>query len=347
MSIVIDKETLAAAETQLIETQQSVDYDVKEFTVGYLVQQFIQKDIYIPVYQREFVWDKKRQSKFIESVLLGLPIPYLFAAEVDGEHEGRLEIIDGAQRIQSLVEFHTNALELQDLEKLDLLNGFKYQDLPPTQRRRFDNRSIRMIAVSIKTASDVRFEIFERLNTGSVVANPAEVRKGAFAGPLQHLVEELSELELFKALCPISESNRKRGEARELVLRFFAYAERYLLFRHSVKGFLDDYMHDKKTSFNGEAMRTVFLRMLKFVETHFTHGFAKGDTSKSTPRVRFEAIAVGVHLALEQRPNLKNPSMDWLDSEEFKRLTTSDASNSGPKLRARIEFVRDSLLGKR
>lgn len=75
-------------------------------------------------------------------------------------------------------------------------------------------------------------------------------------------------------------------------------------------------------------------------------GFAKSKNATTTPRVRFEAISVGVALALKERPDLHIDNVDWLNSEEFKELTTSDASNNEGKLAARVEYVRDKLLGR-
>jgi len=87
-----------------------------------------------------------------------------------------------------------------------------------------------------------------------------------------------------------------------------------------------------------------FETMLKFVDDHFPHGFVKTEKAQTTPRVRFEAIAVGVALALRKRPDLTVSNLAWLHSAEFKKHTTSDASNSKPKVIARIEYVRDKLL---
>ena len=84
--------------------------------------------------------------------------------------------------------------------------------------------------------------------------------------------------------------------------------------------------------------------MLRFVDIFFPHGFSKSKKSTSTPRVRFEAIAVGVNLARRKKPDLEPGKMDWLDSDEFMKHTTTHASNSGPRLRGRVEFVRDALL---
>ena len=93
-------------------------------------------------------------------------------------------------------------------------------------------------------------------------------------------------------------------------------------------------------------MRNEFESMLEFVNKYFPNGFRKGQKHTTTPRIRFEAIAVGTALALRENGDLIPVSMEWLNSEEFKFHTTSDASNSKPKVKNRIEFVRDQLLGK-
>lgn len=94
-------------------------------------------------------------------------------------------------------------------------------------------------------------------------------------------------------------------------------------------------------------MHSEFQRMLEFVERHFANGFAKAPNAKATPRVRFEAIAVGVNLALRKKPELAAEiaaAWQFKDDDEFKKQTTTHASNSGPRLAARVEFVRNRLL---
>src|ERR1035441_3050635 len=157
------------AEKEIIEQQKIVDFDVKEFTIELIVSKFTkdkdkdENDIFIPEYQRAFVWSPERQSKFIESVLIGLPIPYMFTADVDG----RLEIVDGTQRLGTLVNFIDDKLKLKDLELLPKLNGFKYSDLQKIRQKKFLNTTIRMITLSDKSDEDIRLIMFERINTGS------------------------------------------------------------------------------------------------------------------------------------------------------------------------------------
>ena len=91
-------------------------------------------------------------------------------------------------------------------------------------------------------------------------------------------------------------------------------------------------------------MKNELFNTLKFVEINFPNGFRKSENSKSIPRVRFEAIAVGANLALRVNPNLTINTVEWVNSNEFKQWTTSDAANNKSKVIGRIEFVRDCLL---
>lgn len=330
------------AEQQIREMQREISYDLRDFTIDYIVKEFAKDRFYIPEYQREFVWDIPTQVRFIESVLLGLPIPFMFFADTE---EGFLEIVDGAQRVQTLESFYNNDLVLIGLTRLTALDGFSFNELPTAQQRKLENRALRVIVLEDKTTVAIRHEIFNRINTGGKKAKPSEVRKGAFSGPFMDFIKECSDNPLFKKLCPISKTLLERGEAQELIIRFFAYSESYLTFKHDVSTFLDDYVIKRRDEFDREELESRFLNMLSFVDQFFPYGFAKSATAKSTPRVRFEAISVGTALALQLNPDLRPGSMDWLETEEFKLTTTTHASNSAPRLRGRVEFVRDHLLG--
>lgn len=105
-----------SAEGQIRELKRTVDYQTKEFTIEVMVQKYLdgeaedENEIFVPAYQRAFVWDTRRKSKFIESVILELPIPYIFLAGLSKEisdDEGRAEIVDGSQRVRTLAALFT------------------------------------------------------------------------------------------------------------------------------------------------------------------------------------------------------------------------------------------------
>lgn len=337
----VTPEQVEAAERQLKELQRQVEYDTKDYTLELLLDKFEKGDFYIPDYQRQFVWKPNNRSLFIESVLLGLPIPFMFFAGCD---DGRLEIIDGAQRMQTLREFVKRKMKLSKLAKLTELDGFVFEDLSTATQRKFLNRTFRVVVLDEKTTTDIRQDLFNRINTSGVKASDSEVRRGSYPGKLTSYIEKCCKNELFVALCPISKNKAVRQERFELVLRFFAYLNDYKHFEHEVNPFLNDFLTKNLDSFDEQQYETDFIGMLNFVQKHFQFGFAKSQNATTTPRVRFEAISVGVALALRAYPNLEVKNVDWLNSEEFKVLTTSDASNNEGKLVARVEYVRDRLI---
>ena len=337
----VTPEQVEAAERQLKELQRQVEYDTKDYTLELLLDKFEKGDFYIPDYQRQFVWKPNNRSLFIESVLLGLPIPFMFFADTD---DGRIEIVDGAQRMQTLREFVKRKMKLSKLAKLTELDGFVFEDLSTATQRKFLNRTFRVVVLDEKTTTDIRQDLFNRINTSGVKASDSEVRRGSYPGKLTSYIEKCCKNELFVALCPISKNKAVRQERFELVLRFFAYLNDYKHFEHEVNPFLNDFLAKNLDSFDEQQYETDFIGMLNFVQKHFQFGFAKSQNATTTPRVRFEAISVGVALALRAYPNLEVKNVDWLNSEEFKVLTTSDASNNEGKLVARVEYVRDRLI---
>lgn len=343
-----------AAETEILHQSKTVRYDTKDYTIGYLVSEFnpqkesseenysSNKMFIIPEYQRNSIWTPNDKSMFIESILLGLPIPFLFFCERD---DGTTEIVDGVQRITTLYSFINDELRLSKLQKLSLLNGFRYSDLSDAMQKKFKNRALRIIVLDGDTSLSFRQDLFSRVNRSGRKISDAEFRRGTFPGALTDFIEKCSKEPLFVKLCPLSDNKVARYARFELVLRFFAYINKYKDSKHEVAQFLDRYLIENQESFDREAFRFEFDRMCQFVDKHFANGFAKPDSQKDVPNVRFEAISVGVALALRENPDLDSPDMTWLDSKEFKEKTTSDASNNPGRLQERVEFVKNSLLG--
>lgn len=351
-----DSERAIFVDKQIEELQKITDYEIKEWPIGVLVEKFTsgretdESEIFIPDYQRDMVWTPKQQSRFIESILIKLPVPFIFAADVgQGDREGNLEIIDGSQRIRTLDNFLSNKLELVGLKKLTQAIGMRFSDLSKPRQLRFNRTTVRVIELTEKADEDARREMFDRLNSGGTRLTTMEVRRGVVDGPFMTFITECAANEQFKALVPLSDRNAKRKEYEEFVLRYFAYLNNYQGFQKSVDDFLTDYLKSKNENFleaDKKAMLNEFVRMLGFVSQHFPNGF-KRTGYKTVPRIRFEAIAVGVSLALREKTDLIPGDIDqWLDSKEFIKHTRSDASNSRPKLVNRIHYVRDNLLGK-
>lgn len=243
MQLELFKKDQKEIELEVEAQRKQIKYWTVEPTVELHAQKMKSGDYFIPAYQRELTWESDKQSKFIESILMGLPIPFITGVEEPGE-ESSIAIVDGGQRLRSLLEFIENKLKLTNLEVLDVCNGLCFEDLPVSLKRKFKNHPIRMVLLDGADAS-TQFTLFERINTTGKRLSYAEIRRGAYPGPMTDLIVELANDQGFAALTPLSDQRVKEREREELVLRFFCYAERYLQFKHDVRRFLDRYLQDK------------------------------------------------------------------------------------------------------
>jgi len=333
---------------QINNLRSEIDYTTRDYAIDYLVNQFKEDEFFIPSeYQRNFVWKNDRKCRFVESILLGYPIPFMFFSDND---DGRSEIIDGAQRTSTLEEFLDNSLTLTGLNRLTELNGCTFKQMPVFVQRRFSKTTLRVVFLQEGTTIDVRQEIFNRINTSALEAKPIETRRGSYPGAFMDFLTYCADKPLFKELCPVSYNSKQRFEDIELVLRFFAFANKYTAFEHRVDEFLDDFMKANQNDFDKNLFEKEFDKMLEFVKGNFEFGFRKSKSSKSVPRTRFEALAVGTALALRVNEQLE-PAVQthWADitsdeGADFKYHTTTHSSNSKKRVVGRIEYVRDMLL---
>ena len=344
----VDANKVEIITKQISNLRREVDFNTRDYAIDFLVAQFKEGEFFInSEYQRNFVWDTERKCRFIESILLGYPIPFMFFSDND---DGRCDIVDGAQRTSTLEEFLSNDLVLSDLKKLTKLNGLTFKQLPPPIQRKFSKTTMRIIALEEGTSLEVRQEIFNRINTSALKLEKTEIRRGAYMGEFMKFMTECAEKPLFRKLCPISDDSKKRYEDIELITRFFAYTNNYKAFENEVSEFLDEFVESHKNQFNRVLFESEFNAMLNFVERYFLNGFRRSTKGKFVPRARFEAIAVGVALALRENPDL-TPAVptDWADistedGARFKFHTTTHASNNKSRVVGRLEYVKDMLI---
>lgn len=343
-------EQVETAEQQIVEQTKRIDYYITEYSIELLANKMHNGEFEVPEYQRAFTWEEERKWRFVESIMMNLPIPFLFFWE--NPDTGKLEIVDGSQRLRTIEEFIYGDLALGELDKLSRVSGFAFKDLPEARQRKIKNRSIRGIILNEHADADARFALFERINTGSKAANPAEVRRGALQGPFLDLVIKLAKDEAFVALTPVSEKQLNERQREELVTRFFAYGDGLDDYADQVAPFIFAYSRKMNARFNenpdlAEDYRKRFEAMIKFVSESFPFGFRRSAKGRASPRARFEAIAVGTHLALKERQDLqadKAKVQEWLQSDDFGDVTGSDGANAIGRLEKRIYFVRDRLL---
>jgi hypothetical protein len=232
------------------------------------------------------------------------------ATNVDAEQGSTWEVVDGLQRVLSLTNFmgdeQTRAtarladkpLRLSGLEKLEALQGSTFAELPADIRMGLEDRPMKVIVLNDKSDLQVRFDLFERLNTGGVRLTDHEVRECVFMGEFIDLLSELSELDDFKRVVVLPRGSQRDGTAQDYVLRFFAFFERYSSFSHSVKDFLNDFCADAAKNPRIADRRDLFKRTFSVLAGTFPEGLK--SRKGATPVNLYEAIAAGAALALHR-----------------------------------------------
>jgi hypothetical protein len=204
-----------------------------------------------PSFQRRSAWQEDKQSLFIESLILGLPIPQLILADTQGK-KGFYIVIDGKQRLLAIRRFCSTdssggfkPLKLKGLKQLKHLNGKTYADLVADlslseDRATFENSSIRTVVIRAWKDEEYLYEVFLRINTGSVKLSPQELRQALHPGQFSNFIDEASAdaVELKRAL-GLSEPDFRMRDA-EILLRFVAYRNFIQDYRGNLKSFLDE-----------------------------------------------------------------------------------------------------------
>ena len=193
-----------------------------------------------PKFQREYVWALRPElpSRLIESLFLEIPIPPIYFGKVV---EGHLEVIDGQQRLTTLVNYVTNKFALRKLNRMSSLNDKCFKDLNKEQQEKILDTPIRSIVIDAAGNTELRYEIFERLNRGSMALNEQELRNCVYRGPFNELLAEL-EKETYWRKAKGSIEPEGRFKEREMILRVFAFANRLPQYTGNLKHFLNEYM---------------------------------------------------------------------------------------------------------
>ncbi|OAT26553.1 hypothetical protein M976_02714 [Buttiauxella ferragutiae ATCC 51602] len=205
-----------------------------DYAVRTLMDMIIDEDLLLdPDYQRKYQWDDLKASKFIESIALNIPVPVIYLAE---EKDGSFSVIDGQQRLTSLFRFlkseeikniftdtDIEPLELNGLQILPEMNGANFSSLDRTLKSAVTKRPIRCIVVLNESDEALKFEVFERLNTGSASLTDQEVRNCVYRGNYNNLIKKLAFYPKFQELLALPHHVAKSMKDAELVLRFLAY----------------------------------------------------------------------------------------------------------------------------
>ncbi len=322
-----------------------------DFDVSGLVRRQEKKSIYLPDFQRNYVWNKVKASKFIESLLLGLPIPSVcLYKEEDNKHI----IIDGFQRLESIRLFYAG--KFTDGSTFSLVSvdssfaGKTIDDLDDEIRLRLDDTLIHATIVKAEDPQEQNYNavylIFERLNTGGVNLTPQEIRACVYHGSFQTLIENLAQDENFKKVLFISS---KRKKDQEIVLRLLALSERYNLYTGNMKEFLNQFMDNNKNKNekNFSFQIALFLKTFEILSTLDSKIFRP---SKMLSLAILDAIFVGTYIAIEHNciqdiEMYKTKVNNIVSRQDFIQFIETGKTHHSQPLKERIRISIEELKG--
>ena len=331
-----------------------------------------------PEYQRRLRWDNKKKSRLIESFIMNVPVPPVFLYE---NKLGQFEVMDGQQRLNTVVDYLLNRFKLSGLKTWAVLNGRNFSELPPVVRRGLERAKVSAITLMSDITDrsgntiDLRAQVFERLNTGGERLNPQELRNALFAGPFNQLIIDLSKEPRFTKAWGIpnhQENTRSDGSPTddlkknilfkkmtdvEIVLRFFAFKDSDRI-SGSVRSMLDAtmgrYRHagEKEISLlRSEFLASIDLCLTVFGGTIFRIPTNKHDTTSRLSRPFYDAQMVVMHELADQRVFIEK-SADSVrsnvlglaapDSESYELMV--GRANTAVAVRERIDAVRTAAL---
>lgn len=349
---------------EIADARNEIRTDKLDISYGELANLYETKELIIrPEYQRLFRWSETQKTRFIESILLGFPTPAIFVAE---DAKGVWELVDGLQRVSTVLEF-MGLLKDQDgklLPPSKLVKAGRKPRLPSTEGALFDNLSLKA-RLSIKRAGcrveviktgskpNMKYEVFERLNTGGSGLTEQEVRNCIFRATdpdFVEWVEQLADYAPFQDNLDLSEFQMSTMFDRGLILRYFTVKNAYHEFEHDVEPFITDFIReilDGSREFDRSGEEKLFKETFRVIAEalgedswrHYRNGRHKGPLSVYV----FETVATGVAVNIASARALKSSQLrkkivEFKQASEFVRNTGAGA-NIKSRFLSRIKFA--------
>lgn len=295
------------AENEVLSFRYSISSFGADYPVDAIVKRIDSQVIFVPPFQRNFVWNIKEASRFIESLILGLPVPGVFFSKE--EETNRMLIVDGQQRIFSLYSFYKNNFKGKPFKLTGVQNGLDgkfYSDLTSSDRIRLDDSIIHATIVKQDQPDDNEssiYLIFERLNSGGRPLAPQEIRACIYYGEFN---EYLNTIILQKEWRNIFGRLNERLKEQELLLRFFALYFDLDNYQKPLKGFLNTFMQSnrKLNRFSAAELDNLVYPVIELVNS--TLGKKAFRLGSGVNAAIFDSIMIGLCRRLQKGP-VTNP----------------------------------------
>lgn len=274
-----------------------------DYTIDGLVTRMKSGAFFVPPFQRSFVWSVRRASRFIESLLLGLPVPGIFVAKESDS--ARHLIIDGQQRLRTLEFFYEGTFGEKKFKLLDVdarWNNKAFADLSADDRQRLSDSIIHTTVFkqdAPKKDDTSIYHVFERLNTGAVRLRPQEIRNCVYYGDFVDLLNDLNNFEYWRS---VFGKRSARFKDQELILRFLAFFRTADEYRRPMKDFLNRFAERYRNPApeDRDAFKNTFCSTIATVATGLGNRAFRPERSLNA--AVFDAVCVGIARRIQVKP---------------------------------------------
>ncbi|WP_368246511.1 DUF262 domain-containing protein [Clostridium paraputrificum] len=348
----VDNEKL---EKSIDSGRNNLKTDRLDMSYGEIINMYKNKELIIsPQFQRLFRWDNYQRTRFIESILLGIPTPPIFVAE---DNKGNWELVDGLQRISTVVSFFgflrddnnsnsNNNWAMDEGALIKELEGYSSRNLPPLFIKNIKRTYCRVEIIKWDSEYDMRYELFNRLNTGGSPLKDQEIRNCIFRGTTEEfndLLEELSQDANFKRLIAISEQRLKELYDQELILRFIALynSELESINTKNMSEFMTNYMRKAVSNkdFDYDKCKIIFRKTMDILSCLEGGIFKFANNQFSTSL--YDAITVSIANNIEKYSTYSKGELEKvievLKSDDEFRKYVGAASSSRTRVVKRME----------
>jgi hypothetical protein len=335
-----------------------------------LISRYDENELVKPELQRNYVWDKTEASRFIDSVLLGLPVPSIFLAKTQDE---KLLIIDGYQRFMTVRDYvkgvfskDKSVFKLSRSEKIhERWRGKAFLELPDDEQRKIRNTTIHAIIFMQKhpvSGDTSLYQVFERINSSGRTLLPQEIRNCIYQGPINSLLFELNINHAWRTLWGTKDPDERMRDL-EHILRFFALSDKRIFSsdnapsRISLKKYLNQYMDSVNNATSVIDLKSRFEETIRFVHEHFGngafHNVSPSEDGKLVPSFSptlFDAVMISVDKAMQlgikqfNHGELEARRQSLLRSQEYQKLLSQETMRV-PNIRSRAAQMFNCLFG--
>jgi uncharacterized protein with ParB-like and HNH nuclease domain len=350
------KEEHKILEDQISKNRQEIKTDRMDMSFGEILNMYEDGEIVIsPEYQRAFRWDVSHQTKFIESIILGIPFPPIFVAE---DKDNVWELVDGLQRISTILSFFgklkdesKNNLVLEEGGIVKELNNVSIKTLPLKIKLLLKRAVCRVEIIRVDSGFDMKYELFKRLNTGGLTLTPQEIRNCVFRSDdnkFNGFINELASNSIFRKVIKISDIDKEKMQYEELVLRYLSLKNKKTRFGQNIQDHFDKYMRevvkgDTKVDYNAE--RKLFLEVVTLLKGSKVNLFKMSRRNFSTSV--FDSVMLSLATDTEYFKTkgigfISEKISELIKSPEFKQNAGS-ASSSQTKINTKLKIAKQTF----